>query len=70
MGRYPERPGRCSAAPARTHWECNPNPTLKEMRAQRGEQGAPEDTNLYMAIVNFVHGYGGYGEDHEEAFDN
>ena len=26
MGRYPERPGRCSSAPARTHWECSQNP--------------------------------------------
>jgi hypothetical protein len=44
MGRYPERPGRCSAAPARTHWGCSPNPTLTVMRAHRGGMEVSRDS--------------------------
>jgi len=37
----PGRPGRCSAAPARTHWACSLNPTPAGMRTYhfRGVRG-------------------------------
>ena len=38
-GKAPGRPGRCSAATARTRWESNPNPTPADMRAYRGGDG-------------------------------
>ncbi len=43
-GTAPGRPGPCSSAPARTHWECIPNLPPAATRAHCGGMGVSRDS--------------------------